>query len=88
MAVATGEAPAADGGNVECQSFGASLRRVVDPVSGSVVLINFAGAIALLLFATRMVRTGVERAYGDLLRQKLRGTMRSPVLAVLAGGAL
>jgi len=57
-------------------------------VSGSVVLINFAGAIALLLFATRMVRTGVERAYGDLLRQKLRGTMKNPVLAVLAGGAL
>jgi len=57
-------------------------------MSGSVVLINFAGAIALLLFATRMVRTGVERAYGDLLRQKLRSTMKNPVLAVLAGGAL
>ncbi len=57
-------------------------------MTGSVVLVHFAGAIALLLFATRMVRTGVERAYGDRLRQKLRGTMKNPVLAVLAGGGL
>ncbi|MEQ1950072.1 Na/Pi cotransporter family protein [Mesorhizobium sp. CN2-181] len=57
-------------------------------MSGSVVLIHLAGAIALLLFATRMVRTGVERAYGDVLKQKLRGTMRNPVLAVLTGAGL
>jgi phosphate:Na+ symporter len=57
-------------------------------MSGSIVLVHFAGAIALLLFATRMVRTGVERAYGDVLRQKLRGTMKNPVLAVLAGAGL
>jgi len=57
-------------------------------VSGSVVLLHLAGAIALMLFATRMVRTGVERAYGDLLRQKLRATMRNPLASVLAGTAL
>jgi len=57
-------------------------------VSGSLVLLNLAGAIALLLFATRMVRTGVERAYGDFLRQKLRGILRNPVMAVGAGAAL
>jgi len=57
-------------------------------MSGSVVLIHLAGAVALLLFATRMVRTGVERAYGDALKQKLRGTMRNPVLAVLTGAGL
>lgn len=57
-------------------------------MSGSVVLLNLAGAIALLLFATRMVRTGVERAYGDFLRQKLRGILRNPVMAVGAGAAL
>ncbi len=57
-------------------------------MSGSVVLLNLAGAVALLLFATRMVRTGVERAYGDVLRQKLRGILRNPVLAVGAGAAL
>lgn len=63
-------------------------RRLDGPVSGSVVIIHLAGAIALLLFATRMVRTGVERAYGNALKQKLRGTMRNPVLAVLTGAAL
>jgi phosphate:Na+ symporter len=57
-------------------------------MSGSVVLLHLAGAIALMVFATRMVRTGVERAYGDVLRYKLRTTMRNPILAVLAGTAL
>ena len=57
-------------------------------MSGSVVLLHLAGAVALLLWATRMVRTGVERAYGDVLRQRLRSTLRNPVLAVAAGGAL
>ena len=57
-------------------------------MSGSVVLLHLAGAVALMLFATRMVRTGVERAYGDILRHRLRATMRNPVLAVLAGTAL
>lgn len=57
-------------------------------MSGSIVLLNLAGAVALLLFATRMVRTGVERAYGDVLRLKLRGLLRNPLLAVAAGAAL
>lgn len=57
-------------------------------MSGSVVLLHLAGAIALMLFATRMVRTGVERAYGDVLRYRLRTTMRNPFMAVLAGTAL
>ncbi|MCA0002701.1 MULTISPECIES: Na/Pi cotransporter family protein [unclassified Mesorhizobium] len=57
-------------------------------MSGSVVLLHLAGAVALMLFATRMVKTGVERAYGDVLRHKLRATMRNPVMAVLAGTGL
>ncbi|MDP3897408.1 MAG: Na/Pi cotransporter family protein, partial [Mesorhizobium sp.] len=57
-------------------------------MSGSVVLLHLAGAVALLLWATRMVKTGVERAYGDALRQRLRATLRNPVLAVLAGAGL
>jgi phosphate:Na+ symporter len=57
-------------------------------MSGSVVLIHLAGAVALMLFATRMVKTGVERAYGDVLRHRLRATMRNPVMAVLAGTGL
>src|SRR5690348_14336229 len=57
-------------------------------MSGSVILLHLGGAVALLLWATRMVRTGVERAYGDLLRHELRATMRNPLLAVIAGAAL
>lgn len=57
-------------------------------MSGSVVLLNLAGAVALMLFATRMVKTGVERAYGDILRRRLRDTMRNPIMAVLVGLAL
>ena len=57
-------------------------------MTGSIVLLHLAGAVALLLWATRMVRTGVERAYGNVLRQKLRATMRSPLLAILTGTGL
>jgi phosphate:Na+ symporter len=41
-----------------------------------------------MLYATRMVRTGVERAYGEVLRLRLRRTMDRPLLAVLVGGGL
>lgn len=54
-------------------------------MSGSIVLLHMAGAVALLLYATRMVRTGVERAYGTVLRSHLRGAMDNPVLAMVVG---
>ncbi|WP_309083428.1 Na/Pi cotransporter family protein [Chelativorans sp.] len=57
-------------------------------MSGSVFFLHMAGAIALLLWATRMVRTGVERAYGEALKQRLRRTLRNPLLATAAGLAL
>lgn len=57
-------------------------------MSGSLVLLHLAGAVALLLYATRMVRTGVERAYGDVLRRRLRTTLRNPFAAILAGTGL
>ena len=57
-------------------------------MSGSLVLLHLAGAVALLLFATRQVRTGVERAYGDVLRRRLRTILKNPLLAVGAGAAL
>ncbi|RUM96974.1 Na/Pi cotransporter family protein [Pseudaminobacter arsenicus] len=57
-------------------------------MSGSVVLLHLAGAVALMLYATRMVRTGVERAYGDVLRHRLRATMKNPFMAVITGTAL
>ena len=53
-------------------------------MSGSVVLLHLAGAVALLLFATRMVRTGVERAYGDVLRHRLRSVLRASSAALPA----
>lgn len=57
-------------------------------MSGSVFFLHMAGAVALLLWATRMVRTGVERAYGNVLRQRLRRTLGNPILAALTGLAL
>ncbi len=57
-------------------------------MSGTIVLLNLAGAVALLLWATRMVKTGVERAYGDTLRGRLRSTLGNPLLAVIAGAGL
>lgn len=57
-------------------------------MSGSLVLLHLAGAVALLLWATRMVRTGVQRAYGDVLRRRLRSTLQNPMLALLAGAGL
>lgn len=57
-------------------------------MTGSVVLLHLAGAVALMLYATRLVRTGVERAYGEVLRLRLRRTMDRPLMAVLVGGGL
>ncbi|MBV2143976.1 Na/Pi cotransporter family protein [Falsochrobactrum sp. TDYN1] len=54
-------------------------------MNGSLVLLHLAGAVALLLWATRMVRTGVERAYGDRLRRRLRNQMQNPLLAIAFG---
>jgi phosphate:Na+ symporter len=57
-------------------------------LSGSVVLLNLAGAVALLLWATRMVRTGVEDAFGEQLRRGLRNRIQNPLLAVAFGTGL
>ncbi|EJF75682.1 Na/Pi cotransporter family protein [Bartonella alsatica] len=54
-------------------------------MNGSVVLLHLAGAISLLLWATRMVRTGIERAYGDKLRYKMRHFISKPLFAVSFG---
>ena len=43
-----------------------------DDFSLSLILINLAGAIALLLWSVRMVRTGMERAYGAAIRRWMR----------------
>lgn len=54
-------------------------------MSGIVVFINLAGAVALLLWATRMVRTGIERAYGNVLKEKLRLAVGNRITAAVAG---
>ncbi|MDE4175274.1 Na/Pi cotransporter family protein [Phaeobacter sp. PT47_59] len=50
-------------------------------------LISLAGATMLLLFAVRMVRTGIERSYGASFQRLLTGA-RSPVQAGAAGVGL
>ncbi|GEO83329.1 MULTISPECIES: Na/Pi cotransporter family protein [Alphaproteobacteria] len=54
-------------------------------MSGIVVFINLAGAVALLLWATRMVRTGIERAYGNVLKDRLRLALGNRFSAAVAG---
>lgn len=54
-------------------------------MSGIVVFINLAGAVALLLWATRMVRTGIERAYGSVLKDRLRLALGNRLTAAVAG---
>ncbi|CDO40483.1 Na+ cotransporter [Bartonella henselae] len=54
-------------------------------MNSSLVLLHLAGAISLLLWATRMVRTGVERAYGDRLKYKMRHVISKPFFAVSFG---
>ncbi len=51
----------------------------------SVFLLNLTAAIVLLLYSTRMVRTGVERAFGAELRNVFMVSRRSTVLNSFAG---
>jgi phosphate:Na+ symporter len=48
-------------------------------------LIHLAGAVMLLLWAVRMVRTGVERAHGTRLRAALRGARGGTAQMALVG---
>ena len=50
-----------------------------------VTLIDLAGSIALLLWGTRMVQTGIQRAFGPNLRSILGGALRNRFWAFLAG---
>jgi phosphate:Na+ symporter len=53
--------------------------------SGIEVLLQIAGGVALLLWAARMVRTGIERAYGAHLRRTLAYAARGRIRAFGAG---
>jgi len=52
------------------------------------ILINLAAAVMLLLYAVRMVRTGIERAHGAALRDRLQGASGNRVTAALGGMVL
>lgn len=54
----------------------------------SIVLLHLAGAVMLLLWAVRMVRTGVERACGPALRDALRQTRSARVRSAGVGTVL
>ncbi|WP_022703095.1 Na/Pi cotransporter family protein [Pseudorhodobacter ferrugineus] len=51
-------------------------------------LIHLAGAVMLLLWAVRMVRTGVERAHGTRLKAALRGAKGGTVQMAVVGMVL
>ena len=54
-------------------------------MSPLVSLIDLAGSIALLLWGTHMVQTGVQRAFGSKLRSILGSALRNRFRALLAG---
>jgi phosphate:Na+ symporter len=53
--------------------------------SATDVLIQVLGAVALLLWGTRMVRTGIMRTFGADLRHWLRVSLRNRLAAFVAG---
>jgi phosphate:Na+ symporter len=55
------------------------------PASATGILIELLGAVALLLWGTRMVRTGIMRTFGADLRHVLRVSLRNRFAAFLAG---
>ncbi len=54
-------------------------------MTGQALLISLLGGIALLVWATRLVRTGVERALGERLRSVIAGATRNRVTALTSG---
>lgn len=53
-----------------------------------VFLLNVAGAAALLIYAVRMVRTGVERTFSVQLRRWLRASAKNRIVAAASGGVV
>jgi phosphate:Na+ symporter len=54
-------------------------------MSATVVILELAGNIILLLWGMRMVQSGVERAFGSDLRRVLGRALRNRLVAVIAG---
>ena len=55
---------------------------------GHMLLLNLLGGVALLLWATRMVRTGVLRAFGERFRRAIARATANPLSACLTGVAV
>ena len=54
-------------------------------MSGLELLLNIGGGVALLLWATRMIRTGIMRAYGAEVRRGLGRSTKNPFAALGMG---
>jgi phosphate:Na+ symporter len=54
----------------------------------TLMFLHLAGAVTLLLWAVRMVRTGVERAYGAGLERTLRKAQGNPLRAIGLGAVV
>lgn len=54
-------------------------------MNGTEILVNLLGGIALLLWGSRMIRTGIMRAFGSKLRHLLGGRSNGRILSALAG---
>ena len=63
----------------------ASEQRMTKPVSGTVILLDLAGAVALLLWGVHMVQSGVQRAFGGEFRRILSRGFGGRLQAFAAG---
>lgn len=54
-------------------------------MAGSMILLHLAGAVALLLWATRMVRSGFERLIGPRERSAIREALKNRLTAAASG---
>ncbi len=54
-------------------------------MDGSGLILNLVGSVALLLWGVRMVRTGMNRAFGPWLRRILAASSRNPLSAFAVG---
>lgn len=57
-------------------------------MSASAVFVQLIGGVALLIWAVRMVRTGVVRAFGSSLRAVLASATRNRTMAAFAGAGV
>lgn len=58
---------------------------MVPAMSGALILVEIVGYVALLLWGTHMVTSGVLRAFGAILRQRVGSSLSRPWRAFLSG---